>query len=566
MASTRAHFFGHTLSDGLHCAGTDSSADGEDIATSNLKITLENLHNPNQAVAANPAVLPITPRRPTPNSAKKRRQMPDLSRPTATPGHGAKMSMIFRDAATSFQGSRLSICKPSSNIKRPRLPLSQARSIKFGSTGQDDTMVSSGLGNPLNMTRYLGASCELEFPSSEVSRRGAYGVGLHSPTPRPLTKAGRTTLGTLTNQFHGEAIRNGGMSLEDTLGVNSASLPSQIEEGGKKSISSGFATPIVPTPKSVANLEEAKYPILENWRSLRSSSNESILGSDNEDLHSTHGVPLILPFPRSDVEEAPRSDIDTWLNETVEATTIGLSRSLKLFHGTEDLLTNDISFSRNMAPNPSCPIRLGASPSRLKQGMQSPSGASSNKESVSSSKCSSSPTRPSAQYHQTRTPSRFCQTNPQPTLQHADALPFTRPLTPQGHLSLPPSRKRARVDDFATSRAETEISTARRDFTIHEDKLAEALAQLSPDVERHRKGRGPKRERCMSYWDEDILQPDSQCVPMEMDGAGERMGMGKGKGKGKGKQVLDESKQAIELTMEKPFVKEAGSASFDFKA
>ena len=467
--------------------------------------------------------------------------------------------MIFRDAATSLQGSRLSICKPSSNIKRPRLPLSQARSIKFGSTGQDDTMVSSALVNPLNMTRYLGASCELEFPSSEVSRRGAYGVGLHSPSPRPLTKAGRTTFGTLTNQRHGEAIRNnGGMSLDDTLGVNSASLPSRIEEGGKESISSRFATPIVPTPKSVENLEEAKYPILETWRSLRSSSNEPSLGSDNEDLHSTHGVPLILPFPRSDVEEAPRSDIDTWLNETVEATTIGLSRSLKLFHGTEDLLTSDTSFLRNMAPNPSSPIRLGASPSRLKQGWQSPSGASSNKEDISPSMYTSSPTRPSAQYHQTKTPSRFCQTNPQPTLQRANALPFTRPLTPQGHLSLPPRRKRARVDKLATSRAETEISTARRDFTIHEDKVAEALAQLSPDVERHRKGRGPKRERCMSYWDEDILQPNSQCVSVEVDGAGERMG--------KAKQVLGESKQAIELTTEKPFVKEAGSASFEFKA
>ena len=76
------------------------------------------------------------------------------------------------------------------------------------------------------------------------------------------------------------------------------------------------------------------------------------------------------------------------------------------------------------------------------------------------------------------------------------------------------------------------MPTSRRDFTIHEDQLAEALAQLSPDVERHRKGKGPRRERCMSYWDEDILRPGLQCVPMDVDSFGESAG--------KGKEVLGE--------------------------
>ena len=92
-------------------------------------------------------------------------------------------------------------------------------------------------------------------------------------------------------------------------------------------------------------------------------------------------------------------------------------------------------------------------------------------------------------------------------LQHRDALHSAHSLTSQGHPSLPPKRKKARIDDIAPSRAGTDMPTARRDFTILEDQLSEALAQLSPDVERHRKGRGPKRERCMSYWDNDILQP-----------------------------------------------------------
>ena len=113
---------------------------------------------------------------------------------------------------------------------------------------------------------------------------------------------------------------------------------------------------------------------------------------------------------------------------------------------------------------------------------------------------------------------------------------------------------------MASSRAKGETSVAYRDFTIHEDQLAEALAQLSPDVARHRKGRGPKRERCVSYWDEDILQPGSPCVPMDTDDGGEMIG------KGKGKQVLDESEQTVEPATERPFVQKAGSASFQFQA
>lgn len=481
----------------------------------------DKIHNSNQAVAANLATaLPATPTRPAPNSAKKR-QMSDLSRPTATPGHGAKMSMIFRDAATSLQSSTLPPCQPSSNIKRPRLPLLQARSVKFGSIYHDDTMASSDLGSHSKVNSYLKESCELEWASSDISGYRASGAGPHSPTPTPLIKAGRTTFGTPTNQCLDAATRDDSMCFDDTLRVSSASSLRQIEEGGKEPINSGLATPIAPTPNFLENPKEAKYPTLEDWRSLQSSSDASNLGSDSNDLHSTHGVPLILPFSHPDAKEASRSHIDTWLNGIMEATTMDVSRSPKQLHGTKNFLMID-SLSRSIAPNVSSPTRPQVSPTELKQGWQSRSGAVSNKENISPSKCSSSPTAPPAQYFQTSTPSRFRQTSTQPTLQEIKPLHCAHPLTPQGHLNLSPQRQRARVDGFVTSRAEMEMPTARRDFTIHEDQLAEALAQLTPDVERHRRGRGPKRERCLSYWDQDILQPSSQCVPTDVDGDGER--------------------------------------------
>ena len=490
-------------------------------------IASDNLHDLNESIAANLATtFPTTPKRPMPNSAKKRRQMPDLSRSAATPGHGAKMSMIFHDAATSLQGSRLPMCQPSSNIKRRRLPISQACSIKFGNTCHDDTIFSSTLQDPSKISQYLRESCEPEPASLEVSRHRASAVGPYSPRQTPLTKAGRATLGTL-----GATTDIDEVCFDDTPSVSSAYIPSPIEEEGKEPISSGFVTPVAPTPNFVENPEHLKYPILENSRSLRSSSNASSLGSDSDDLNSDHGVPIDLPFHRSNAEEAPRSQIDTWLEGIMDATTSGFSRSPKRFEGTEDLLGDDPLFARIITSKHSSPIRTQLFPSNLKQGLQSPSGGSSDKENISPFKVSSSPTPPPGQ-PQIRAPPRIHQTSIRPTHPSAKTMRFARPLTPEGLLSLPPKRKRAGVDRVASSKAEKEILTARKDFTIREDQLAEALTQLSPDVERHRKGRGPRRARCMSYWDQDILQPGSQCVPMEMDDNDGTMG--------KGKQVLGE--------------------------
>ena len=501
-----------------------------------------NLNQPNQlnqSAAINTAVPPpTTPRRPAPNSARKRRQVPDLSRPTATPGHGVKMSMIFRDAANSLQGSGLSPHQKSSNVKKSRLPLPQARGTKFGSTCQDATVISSSLSSPLKMKQHPGGPCDPMWASSEVSHHWSSRIGLRCPTPIRPTKAGTTTLGTITDQCFGAATDVDGMCLDESLRVSSVSPPSYIGEHGREPVSSGFATPIASTPNFVDNAEDVMYPILGNWRSLRSRSNASSFGSDNDDLHSTHGVPLILPFSYTNVEEAPRSDIDTWLNGVSEATFPVHSSSPKPSGDRGDLLINDNRFSQSIASNFLSPIRERVFPLNAKQDMHSLFPASSDKENISPSKHPPSPTRPAAQHLHGRTSSRFRQPNTQATLQPTKPVHFTHRSTPQGHLNAPSKRKRARIDGITSSGAGPEMSTARRDFTIHEDRLVGALAQLSPDVERYRKGRGPRRERCVSYWDEDILRPGSQCVPMDVDSDGET--------ERKEKEVLGELKPVAE--------------------
>lgn len=487
----------------------------EDIDLSSPTTATGNVHESNDFIAGNLATTFLTtPKRPMPNSAKKRGQMPHLSRLTPTPGHGEKMSMIFRNAATSLQSSGSPTDQPSSNIKRLRRPLSQARSIKFGGTCQDDTMASSGLGISPNTGQYLGESCGSEWASLQGTHHRASAVEPLYPTPSPLATVSRATIGGTTFQCLGATTGVSGMCLDNTLKISGDSSPSQIEVVGKEPISNGCITPNAPSPSSVENPNEMRYPILESWRSLLPSLDASNSGSDSDGLHSRHSVPLMLPFPHSVAEEAPCSHIDTWLNGIMEATTFGLSNSPKHCYCTEDLPLHDAPFSPSVAPNTSSPIRARVSPSKLEQNLQSPPGVSKHKENIGLPKSSSSPTRPLAHYPQARTLSHLRPTPPMAP--QTKVLHFAHPWTPPDHLNQPPKHQRARVDKIVSSRAGTEMRTARKDFTVREDRLAEALAQLSPDVERHRKGRRPKRERCISYWDEDILQSGSQCTSVDV--------------------------------------------------
>ncbi|KAM0798307.1 hypothetical protein BDR22DRAFT_891363 [Usnea florida] len=486
-----------------------------EVATSSQAMTLERIQPQNDFIAANlAAAFPTTPGRPTPNSAKKRRPIPHLTRPAATPGHRAKMSVIFRDAAISLQGSQSPTCRLSSNTKRFRNPLSQARSIHIDNPCQKDMMNSSGFGSPCKISR-CSESSPKSTRASVVGRHQASGGGQRHPTPTPLPKLNGATFMTFTGHSRDVDPNFDAVCSADLLKVNSASSSSQIDEESKEPISSGFETPIAPTPGFIESPKDVKYPVLENWRSLRSSFHASCLGSDDEDLHSTHGVPLILPCHPPSVEEAQRSHIDTWLNEVVEATTFGLSNPPTEFDGTEDLVMNDAP-PQSIAPEARSPTQSQASLSSLRHKLQSDSRASSDKENVSPSKNSSSHTRPSVPHLQTSSLFKSCQNKPHPVLQVTKAPRFAPPVTPQANFRVPPRRKRARVDKIDSSREENELLSPRTNFTIREDQLTGALVQLSPDVERHRKGRGPKRERCMSYWDEDIIPPASPCVAMDV--------------------------------------------------
>lgn len=163
---------------------------------------------------------------------------------------------------------------------------------------------------------------------------------------------------------------------------------------------------------------------------------------------------------------------------------------------------------------------------------------SSDKENVPPSKSPSPSTRPPS-YH---TNSQVCypSTDTQSPAQH---LRFDHPLTPQGYLNLPPRRKKPRAKHTLSDNLTT-LCRSGQDFTIHDDEMAGALAELSPQVERHRKGRGPKRERRASYFDADVLPTAGR----------------------KGTKPLGESAQNAQLTKSEPFIGKATDAAFGFPA
>ena len=79
---------------------------------------------------------------------------------------------------------------------------------------------------------------------------------------------------------------------------------------------------------------------------------------------------------------------------------------------------------------------------------------------------------------------------------------FPHPLTPSRHLNSPLKRKALRLSQTEDGLL---ANPNNEQFNIYADESSDEMIELSPGVEKYRKGRRPKRERCISYWDHDVL-------------------------------------------------------------
>ena len=140
---------------------------------------------------------------------------------------------------------------------------------------------------------------------------------------------------------------------------------------------------------------------------------------------------------------------------------------------------------------------------------------------------------------------------------------FLQPSTPSILLSQPPRRKKRPNPRYsATDPRPRKPSRTESPFDLDPDD--EGLVPLSPDVTPYRKCNRPKRTRCPSYFDADILDLPSQ-ASTEDEGyqwSEEVVAESKEPQRRKGKVVLGESEAAKELTKQRAFVEDAEAGLF----
>jgi len=436
--------------------------------------------------------------------------------------------MIFQDAAAALQDLRSPQSRPSSNSKMPRLPILQIRTARFGGTDHHNKFCTKKLETPIS------PHTDEELPSgpnSDLQRQypvRGFRTDQKSPIRRETSSIDPTAHRSLEDHItHLPVLPNLSSPTPNSMSA-SVSRRSCGEGRGREPISSGFATPSALYSQPAKTPKELRLPEFEHclpWSS-------SVPGSNGGEHIPSPGVPLTLPTSSPITMEHHSAEIEGWLNDIkilIDADDSDPDMVQKQPSGMGFLAASTISGTPSATANKSKKRQPQISTPKPTPRLHKTLSASSNKENISPVKSPPSPTRLPVQYP-TTTPSRFHNRNCDTVTQPTGALHFAHPLTPKGHLNKPPKRKKARV----SLEAKPDPSKSGRDFTICDDQVTDALAQLSPDVELRRKERRPKRERCVSYWDEDILRGDSRCLDMEGDGD---EGLG-----GKGRVVLRELK------------------------
>lgn len=428
------------------------------------------------------ATLSRPPLRTAPNSARKRTERPHLSRPNASPSHSQKMSQLFQNVAASL-GSHEPYVPNTCNASRSRLPASGNRNRKFGQQfGHDQTDFQDKLPNLENEAQSAG------FEQFRALAGSVNQLALPARYPAPTTPVHQ---GNQTSDLSTTRYPHYPASPPEDQSPSEAELPPHDASGGQDGDGQqrgrlGVNNQGPHVRNSCPKIRFGNLP----------PSSPPILGSlsDSDDCHSSHGTRLIVPFTHTDAENAQTASIDAWLDDVLGAARIDVSQVIKeLEAGVDRTLHGDNSVD-----------------SLLKQGLDTDqlelpsSRGSSNKENASPI------ATPSPQLadlpSSANQPPGFRRHDP------AVSSPISLPkrihspwsIPGKGPLSAPPRRKGSGA-----------MPNVARDFTVQDDKLADALKTLGPSVERHRKGRKPKRkrERDASYWDIDIFDKSSPAYP-----------------------------------------------------
>ena len=285
------------------------------------------------------------------------------------------------------------------------------------------------------------------------------------------------------------------------------------------------------------------------------------IGTDGyeEECHSSHGVPLVIPLGAPQTPKMINSSVDAWLDDV-----LALS--------PHPAFKEKPSASGDQSPC-SPPAKLAlypeAAPSRKVSNKENiaPSTAAFSWSDVASprkTEASSYPSPPPYPSSNSSSSRRFPNRHMAISDSHFQRVNKSRDL-----VRMPSKHK----NNKASARPQTENKNPRIPTTLPtklsysdrgprhqvcDDEDSGKVRELSPAVECFRKGRGPKRERCPSYYDQDIFPAFSPIL---------RKGRKKNveEEAGKGRRVLRDKEGSRELTKTKAFVEDAENAVFDFE-
>ena len=442
----------------------------------------------------------VTPTRIAPNVGRRRQGTPILVRAEPSPSHRARMASIFENAAADIESSRKSsshYCTNSSSISSTQVTR-RSSFLYFKGTPLLPQLCESSSEESLSLASTHELSPSLLFDRSHTM--------LPLPSPRLSTFVA-------------------------------------VKREGQEPLSSGFTSPITATNR--IHMERAIYP--------------QLIAPDSEDgeCHSTHGVPYIIPTPAPIfTEPVAMRDIDAWLDELMDPTPEPVLKSACSPKPIASRLASPVrrrssqgsslvqrklrgaapstpshnsqveSLTFHWQPWNSYAVVEGSGrliPSEMNCKLDSMARQSSNKEnlppptislswsSITSSSASLSPHCPDQVNTSPKTP-LITVTKPAGlyTLQKQllpsfdAALPYKkfRPSFPwTGPLIRSPVGKPSDI-------AELNIC---EDVPAETGYVARDDIQMSPDVQRRWKGKGSKRDRRPSYWDQDIIpEPSSR--------------------------------------------------------
>ncbi|KAI9769375.1 MAG: hypothetical protein M1840_004077 [Geoglossum simile] len=425
--------------------------------------------------------------RDSPNIGRKRSQNPALLRAAASSGHSAKMAQIFHDAQISLRNDlQLPALAFGKRARKSRLPVLQRqpteRTAICCTKGQNvDQVISTAIRAPETMSLALDTqtkqriSCDgTTTPSKGISSKTYYGAqdDLHS---------------SMSNAGH----RRGPNELIDgnfTMEISEVPLHEELVVSKGSTGTRALANEPTPSNPGATNLG------FDIWDDE----------DDSELYFSRRSVALPTPMTSRKLftPGADRSNVDKWLEDMLSASprkkwripgTPGPESSSQPRYPTLEGRGKAQSARKDRETTQRPPddeinmLDTDMEPEDSDKENQKPLEGGATNENVEPQQIESLRLRNAATPHKSRIPTLG--EKPQ-TLAVGPPFVAAHHTTPRGSFLETPRRRKQVSRDTAVALPGSE-----------------EVAKLSPDVDQYRKGNRPRRERCASYYDRDIINP-----------------------------------------------------------